>query len=77
MEIIFISIDFDDEWFNEEFIYKLNQKLIKLGNNKYFYFTNNETQGNIIYARANHIEKINEAIEKDSRFINYNKFIMK
>lgn len=72
-----ISINFDDEWFNEEFIYKLNQKLIELGNNKYFYFANNETEGNIIYASPDDIKKINEAIEKDGNFINYNKFIMK
>ena len=72
-----IEVEFAYDWFNDEFIYKINEKLKELKQDKYLWFSNCAEECNIIYASQENINKINGEMKTNKKFACYNPFVTK
>lgn len=72
-----IEVEFAYDWFNDEFIYKINEKLKELNQDKYLWFSNCAEECNIIYASQENINKINGEMKTNKKFACYTPFVTK
>ena len=70
-----IEIEFAYDWFNDAFVYKINEKLKELKQDKYLWFSNCAEECNIIYASQEDIDKVNSEMEKNRKFACYTPFV--
>lgn len=75
-ELTSIEMEFMYDWFSDKFVYKLNEKLKELNQDKYLWFSNYGEECNIIYASQEDINKINSEMKKNKKFTSYNKFVI-
>lgn len=72
-----IEIEFAYDWFNDAFVYKINEKLKELKQDKYLWFSNCAEECNIIYASQENINKINGEMKTNKKFACYTPFVTK